>query len=168
MRLATRKSLSSVPERDDQGEVIYLTREGIEKIQRDIDRLEQFDLPKTRAEVAEYVQQGDLSENAEYQEAKHRLARQNSSLFYLQDRLKRASMIPDAPKPGEAIQMGSSVTVDTGQGPRTYHLVGPQETNPSQGRISYLSPLGQALLGKKTGESVYVKTEAGERIYRIL
>lgn len=168
MRLATRKSPSSVPERDDQGDVIFLTKEGLRKIQRDIDRLEQVDLPKTRAEVAEYVQQGDLSENAEYQEAKHRLARQNSSLFYLQDRLKRASVIPDASQTGEAIQLGSTVTIDAGQGPKTYHLVGPQETNPSQGRISYLSPLGQALLGKKTGETAVVRTEAGEKIYRIL
>ncbi len=84
----------------------------------------------------------------------------------IKDRLKRA-IITQASDDGR-VAMGSTVTVEVHWNERTYQLVGPHEANPSQGRISHLSPVGAALLNRKVGETVRVENESGGTEYRII
>lgn len=106
-------------------------------------------------DVSEAVQKGDLSENAEYQEAKARLSRIDGRIFSLKERIKNAIPIVEGEATGR-VQLGSTVTLRVNERERSYRVVGPSETNPSQGRISHLSPLGVALIDRAVGESVSV------------
>lgn len=154
---------------DDQEEHVYLTRAGLDRLEREIYDLERVQRPRVAEEVDRAKQLGDFSENAEYQDAKHRLARMNARIFTLHDRLHRVRVIEDhAASSTNLVQIGSVVTVRTNDHERTYHIVGPQESNPARGRISYVSPLGGALLKKAVGDTAHVKTEAGEFAYTII
>ena len=154
--------------RDDETAVIYLTPGGKARLERDLIDLEKNQQPQAISDVSRTVAMGDLSENAEYQEAKHRLARIHGRIFSIKDRLRRVVLIQKNPQTNGTIQLGSTVTVLVRTQEKTYELVGPAEANPSKGRISYLSPVGEALLGHRAGERVTLQTENGEVEYQIL
>lgn len=132
-----------------------MTPFGIQKLKDTLERLQHQDRPQAVKDVTEAVQKGDLSENAEYQEAKMRLSRIDSRIFSLKERIKNAIPIVEQTSTGR-VQMGSSVTVRVRGIERTYRIVGPSETNPTQGRISHVSPLGSALMGCAVGDRVMV------------
>jgi transcription elongation factor GreA len=165
MRLPIRKS-ALLKKRDDE-DIVFLTKSGAESVKRELERLERVDRPKAIEDVSVAVKQGDLSENAEYQEAKSRLARTESRIFSLKERLKRISIIQHDPASG-SVQLGSTVVVEVQDKQKTYEIVGPRESNPARGRISHVSPLGAALLHHAAGESVNVETPQGETTYRII
>jgi transcription elongation factor GreA len=165
MQLPIRKS-ALLKKRDDE-DVVYLTKHGAEGVKRELERLERIERPKAIEDVSVAVKQGDLSENAEYQEAKSRLARTDSRIFSLKERLKRISIIQHDATSG-SVQLGSTVVVETQGIQKTYEIVGPRESNPARGRISHVSPLGAALLHHALGESVNVHTPQGEAPYRII
>jgi len=155
-----------------QDEIVYLTPGGLQALEAEIRRLDGRDRPRAVRDVSEAVQKGDLSENAEYQEARARLSRIEHRLLVLREKRKRAEVIT-APKRGagrKTIEIGSSVTLERedGTGRKTYEIVGPEETDPSRGRISFRSPVGAALLGKKKGDAVLLGAEDRAVAHRVI
>ncbi len=165
MRLPQRTS-QQLRDQDTSDDVVYLTPEGVEKLKRELERIEKVDLPAALEQMRYALTLGDFSENAEYQEAKPKLARLQGRVLTIKDRLKRA-IVTQASDDGR-VGLGSRVTVEVNGKERTYQLVGPHEANPSQGRISHVSPVGAALLNRKVGETVRVENESGGTEYRIL
>lgn len=158
----------SLKNRDDEVAPIHLTPAGKKRLERDLLDLEQVQQRQAAEDVSRTGAMGDLSENAEYQEAKHRLARIHGRIFSIKDRLRRVVLIQKNHQPGGRIQLGSTVTVRVHEKEKIYEIVGPAESNPGRGRISYLSPVGAALLGHETGEIILLQTENGEVSYSIV
>lgn len=166
MRLPQRKS-QQLKDEDTSDDVVYLTPEGVEKLKRELIRIETVDLPPTLESMRFALSLGDFSENAEYQEAKPKLARLQARILTIKDRLKRA-IIVDGSDSGR-VEIGSRVTVlVNGEKERLYQIVGSREANPTQGRISYLSPVGAALLNRKLNETVDVVNDERTVTYLIL
>ena len=152
---------------EEEDALIPLTVVGKRKLEQELVRLETRDLKQAIEDVARTGAFGDRSENAEYQEAKHRMSRIHARIFYLKERLKRVVLIRRTKGTGERVQLGSTVTVELNNQTRTYEIVGPSESNPSQGRISHVSPLGIALLGHSVGDIVHLETPNGINKYTI-
>ncbi|MGB8647977.1 MAG: transcription elongation factor GreA [Anaerolineae bacterium] len=148
---------------------IYLTPEGRQKLQEELDMLRDV----KRAEVAEAIrsakEEGDISENSAYDAAKEQQAFIEGRIMYLEGMLKNAVPINEA-LVTDFVGVGSHVSVkEAGSSEEeTYQIVGSAEADPRKGRISNESPVGRALMGKKKGESVVVKTPAGERKLKII
>lgn len=143
----------------------YLTPEGLKKLE---DRLK-FLQDVRRPEVAERLRQaleegGDLSENAEYEDAKNEQAFVEGEILRLEGILSSAQVIEETKGKKDAVVLGSRVTVvEEGESDKEiYHIVGSAEANPAEGKISSESPLGKALLGAKVGAKVKVNAPAGE------
>ncbi len=153
---------------EEEDAPVLLTKAGLHKLEQELERLQTHDLPQAIEDVARTGAFGDRSENAEYQEAKHRLSRTHSRIFYLTERLKRVILIQTSRSNRQTIQLGSRVIVQVHGTERVYHIVGPSESNPSQGRISHLSPLGIALLGHSVGDTINLHTEKGLTPYIII
>jgi transcription elongation factor GreA len=166
MRLPTRKS-QLLRISDDDGGPIPLTAEAIERAKRDLERLQTTERKQAVEDLTVALAKGDLSENAEYQEAKGRLARIDGRVFNLKERLKRASLIEQGNSDG-TVRLGSNVAVHVNGQQKTYDIVGPQESNPSRGRISHISPLGSALIGHVQGDIVTIETPNGPTAYQII
>jgi transcription elongation factor GreA len=149
-------------------EVNFLTPEGYQKLHRELDHLRSV----RRPEVAEHIrlarEDGDLSENAGYEAAKEEQARVEGRIMTIEAILRNASIIENNGR-SSTVRVGSKVTVrEQGYDPETFHIVGPAEVNPGEGRISNKSPLGQALLGSRAGDSVEVNTPAGLSTFTVL
>ncbi len=147
---------------------IPLTAAGVRKLEAELRRLETKDVKQAIEDVARTGAFGDRSENAEYQEAKHRLSRNNSRIFYLKERLKRVVIIRKSKRATSTIMLGSTVTLLLDRKVRVYEIVGPSESSPAQGRISHVSPLGSALLDHAVGDVVSIQTANGATVYTIL
>jgi len=162
MRLPTRKSQKlKLPQ--DEGP-LYLTKAGIEKLERRLKRIETTELPQAIEDVRRTGEFGDFSENAEYQEAKGRMRRLHNSVLVIKDKLKRAVLIEKEDGSTE-IQIGSTVVLEKTDGQqKTFEIVGPSETDPTRGRVSYKSPLGARLMNRNVGELV----EVGKTSYTIV
>jgi transcription elongation factor GreA len=147
----------------------YLTPEGKAKVQAELDDLVNVKRPALAVRLRDAIQQGDLSENADYHVAKEDQAFLEGKILELQAILRSAVIIQDA-SPSGVVKMGSKVTVqeDGEDSPETYLLMGAKEANPREGKISNDSPIGGALLGHKVGETVRAKTPAGEIKFKIL
>lgn len=133
--------------------VVYLKPEGLAKLQRELKRLKEVDEPQAILDVSVAVQKGDLSENAEYQESRARLTRIQNRFVKVTERIKRVELISD--EGADIVSIGFIVTIENEEGKqKTYEVVGPDEVNPTQGRISYLSPIGSMLMKKSVGDEV--------------
>jgi len=147
----------------------YLTPEGKRQLEEELEYLRTV----KRREIAERlrfaIQQGDLSENADYHAAKEEQAFIEGRIRMLEAILNSAIVIDPQPSEDGRVRLGSRVTIaEDGGAPETYVLVGPAEADPTQGKISYESPLGQALLGRAPGDVVTVEAPAGLLTFRIL
>ncbi|HRE47656.1 MAG TPA: transcription elongation factor GreA [Aggregatilineales bacterium] len=143
-------------------DVQYLTEEGAAELRRELDELKTVKRPELAAKLKEAISQGDLSENADYQDAKEQQAFLEGRINHLEELLRAATIISNDKTRGKTIQVGSEVTVQEGNDPpETYIIVGAAEANPREGRISNESPLGKSLLGKKQGNKVKVETPSG-------
>jgi transcription elongation GreA/GreB family factor len=165
MQIPTRRA-QKIP-RDDGGPV-YLTRDAIERIKRTIHDLEKNNRPQAVEDVSRTVALGDLSENAEYQEAKFRLRNIDGRLFSMKDRLRRAVEIDQGPSEDGRVTIGSTVTLEKEGKKITYEIVGEVETAPAKGRLSFKSPLGSALMGRRAGEAVSVASPNGTTGYLLI
>jgi len=146
----------------------YLTKEKFEEFQKELDFLK-HDKRKEIAENLEYAKSlGDLSENAEYQEAREAQAELEDRIRYIENTLKNAEIV-DGHSTDE-VSVGSVVTVQKdGRGDKIeYTIVGSEEADVSQNKISVQSPFGQSALGKKKGESFSFETPGGEVTYKIV
>ncbi|ABQ66807.1 transcription elongation factor GreA [Rhizorhabdus wittichii] len=111
---------------------------------------------------------GDLSENAEYHAAKERQGQIEASIADIEDRLSRAQVIDPSMLSGDKIVFGATVTLlDDDEKPVRYQIVGQTEADAKTGKISYNSPLGRALIGKKVDDEVEVTVPSGDRFYLV-
>lgn len=126
------------------------------------------ELKERRVEIAEKIaaarDYGDLSENAEYDAAREEQGVVESRVIEIEDILQNFELIQ--PKAGDKVHVGSTVDLKNGK-KVTYRVVGPVEADPLEGKISNESPIGAALMGKKTGDKVTIKTPKGEVTYSI-
>ncbi len=153
----------------NNNDVIYVTEEGLEKIQQELEYLKN----ERRAEISQRLElaisHGDLSENADYDYAKQEQAFVEGRIKDLEDSLRRAQII-DHDGRSDRVRVGSTVTVfEEGyeDEEETYHIVGIHEADPTNGRISNESPIGKALLGGKVGQTVKVNAPAGVMAFTI-
>lgn len=145
-----------------------MTPAAIERMKRELDRLIREDRPKAVKEAQRTAEMGDFSENAAYSEAKYQLRKINSRITTLEERIKDAIPIEAGPDASGRVRLGSTVVIETGGRNTTYEIVGAQETDPSRGRISHASPLGQILIGRSEGESAVLKAGTKETVFRIV
>ena len=124
--------------------------------------------PRIVDAIEEARSHGDLSENAEYHAAKERQGQVEAQIAELEDRVTRAQIIDPASLSGDKVVFGATVTVlDDDDKKQRYQIVGMTEADARQGRISYDSPLGRALIGKQVGEEVEVTVPSGDRFYQV-
>jgi transcription elongation factor GreA len=147
----------------------YLTAEGAEKLKVELEQLKgprRVDLAK-RLRAA--IQQGDLSENADYQSAKEEQGFLEGRIQELEYLLSNAKIIEEHNGKRDVAEVGAHVTVqEDGEAPETYMLVGAKEADPRNGRISNESPIGKAVIGHKAGEKVEVETPSGILLLKIV
>lgn len=173
MRLPTRKKELERLHASDLD--VHVTKEKLERMKRDLAQLLAHDRGIAAAEVVRTGEMGDFSENAGYQWAKANLRRINGRILTLTDKINRAIVIDTSHNDG-VIRIGSTVTISTsptGDGDPnhravTYQIVGSQETNPMKGRISHNSPLGNALLGHRAGDTVVIHRDGKEIAYTVV
>ncbi|MGA0163541.1 MAG: transcription elongation factor GreA [Bdellovibrionota bacterium] len=142
-----------------------ITREGYEKLVKEIDRIKHVERPANIKAIEEARSHGDLSENAEYEAAKNEQGLIESRLARCEDLLARAEVIDPGAYDGDDIVFGASVElVDMESDEKlSYRLVGTYEADIKAGSISIESPVGKALVGRRVGDEVKVKTPKGER-----
>ncbi len=141
----------------------YITPEGLEKLKSEYSDLFHVERPKIVETVAWAASNGDRSENADYIYGKRRLREIDKRLQFLTKRLEAAEVVDPKQISGEKVLFGATVTISNeDEEQSTYQIVGEDEWNIEQGKISWKSPLAKALLGKKVGDEVVVKKPAGE------
>ena len=147
----------------------YLTREGLKRLQEELEYLKTVKRQEVADRLHAAMDEGDIDENAEYDEAKNEQAFVEGRILTLETMLKSYVLIEDHAKDIEEVSLGSTVTVVEGDSPQEkYHLVGAAEADPTKGRISNESPLGRALIGRRAGDTVQVSAPAGLLTFRIL
>src|SRR4051812_7489677 len=166
------------PEHDEQEEDAeeeggpqrrYLTRAGAERMHRELLRLLNEERPKVTGEVSDAAAQGDRSENAEYIYGKKRLREIDRRIRFLTKRLDSAVVVEQEESEHSDVRFGATVeVVDENEKRSSYSIVGPDEADPSAGRISFQSPLGRALMKRRVGDVVTVQRPAGEIEIEIL
>jgi len=150
-------------------EIQYLTPQGEEKLKKELAELKGPIREELSKRLRAAIQQGDLSENADYIHAKEEQGFIEGRIQNIERILKNSRIIPDGKVPGrEKVEIGAHVSIQEGDLPvETYHLVGPAEANPRNGMISFESPIGSALMDHKVGDTVVVKTPGGEMELKI-
>ncbi len=149
-------------------QVQYVSAEGLERLKQELHELKTVKRREAagRIEVAKAL--GDLSENAEYHEAKDALALLENRVYEIEQILKNAQLIEDQAAKKGVVHVGSTVVVEVRGKTKTFTIVGSNEADPASGKISNESPIGIALLGAKVGELVDVTTPGGTIEYRIV
>ena len=146
----------------------YITPDGFRRLQEEADRLWRVERPRVTQQVSEAAALGDRSENAEYIYGKKRLREIDSRLRFLQKKLDSLTIVNEPPPRSDRIYFGAFVTVEEETGERVeYRLVGPDESEPSQGLLSIESPLGRALMGRLEGDEVTVQRPRGDATMRV-
>lgn len=149
-----------------QNEVQYLSKEKFEELQAELSKLKTSERKEVAATLEYAKSLGDLSENAEYQEARDKQADIEDRIKELENMLKNAVIV--SKKNSDVIDIGSVVSVKKDGGEeKTYTIVGGEEANAEMGKISHHSPIGGSLLGHKKGDKVTVTTPRGEIVYSI-
>jgi transcription elongation factor GreA len=146
-------------------EKLPMLAEGYERLIAELKALRE-ERPKIVDAIEEARAHGDLSENAEYHAAKERQGQVEASIADLEDKVSRAQIVDPATLSGDKVIFGATVTLlDDDDKPVRYQIVGPYEADARVGRISYNSPLGRALIGRKVEEEIEVSVPAGDRFY---
>lgn len=148
----------------------FLTKEGFEKLQDELDYLRTVKRQEVADRLHEAMEGGELIENAEYEAAKNEQAFVEGRIQELEILLATARVIEeDKKRKVDTIQVGSTVTIqEDGYEEETYTIVGAAEANPREGKISNESPIGKAILNHRPGEQVQVETPDGSYSVRIV
>jgi transcription elongation factor GreA len=154
------ESLSRVP----------MTGEGFNRLQDELKRLKSVDRPSIIKAIAEARTHGDLSENAEYHAARERQSFIEGRVMELEDKISRAEVIDVSKLSGSLVKFGATVTLadEETDEEQTFRIVGEDEADIKQGRLSVTSPLARALIGKSKGDSVEVSTPRGAKSYEVV
>ena len=145
----------------------YLTREGLEQLRAELEEMTNVRRAEVAARIHDAKEHGDLSENAEYEDAKNEQAFVEGRIQTLEALIKNATIIDENPST-EHVQIGSTVKVESTDGAEEFTIVGSAEASPRDGRISNESPVGRALLGKRKGDKIIVRVPAGDYSYKIV
>lgn len=135
---------------------IPITKEGLEKLKSELDQLVTVRRPQIIKAIAAAREEGDLRENAGYDAARHDQAMTERRIREIEDRIRRAVIID--PSKASSVQIGTTVKIEIDGEEEEYTIVGAIEAKPAQGRISNESPIGKALLGRKTGDVIDIRT----------
>lgn len=146
----------------------YITPEGLAKLKEEYHQLMHVERPKVVEVVAWAASNGDRSENADYQYGKRRLREIDRRVHFLTKRIEDAEVVDPKQMKGGTVLFSATVTVENEDGNEiTYQIVGEDELDPKQGKISWKSPVAKALLGKKAGDEVRIVKPAGEEFVTI-
>jgi len=151
-------------------ERIPITYNGYMTLKKELERLLSVERPKNIQAIEDARGHGDLSENAEFDAAKDRQGFLEGRISELQYKLSHMDIIDPEKVPKDRAVFGATVVlenIDTGE-EVSYQLVGPDESNVEEGKISILSPLGKALVGKSPGSEVEVQTPGGRRCFELI
>ncbi len=148
---------------------IYLTPEGKEKLQAELEELLGPRRQEIAARLKSAIEMGDLSENADYHKAKEDQGFLEGKILEIKHTLSNATVIEGNGKVQDKVTVGCKVTVQEEDfEPETFYLVGSTEADPVENKISHVSPLGSALMDKEVGDSVEIQTPGGEYTLKIL
>ena len=153
---------------DMSDDVQYMSQEKLDALRREIDQLKEEKIPALAKRIDDARQMGDLSENAEYEEARNMQAATEDRIRNIEAELSNARIIEHTK--GSAVSLGSIVTIQK-QGEKeelVYEVVGSAEANMQEHKISHLSPLGSALMKKKRGDTFQFETPKGVQKYKIV
>jgi transcription elongation factor GreA len=145
-----------------------VTKEGLRKLEEELKDRQIRVRQEIAGAIKEAKEQGDLSENAEYSEAKRQQAENESKIAMLESIIKNSQIVDDSASTDGFVKIGSSVGVRFNTKEVTFHIVGASEADPSNFKISNESPIGKALIGKKEGDVAKVETPSGTMKYTIL
>ena len=145
----------------------YLSKDGLEQIRQELEELVNVRRAEIAARIHEAKEHGDITENAEYEDAKNEQAFVEGRIQALSALVKNAVVIEENHS-STHVQIGSTVTISSKDGKESFMIVGSAEASPAEGRISNESPVGRALLGRKKGDEVTVSVPAGDSKYKIL
>ena len=147
---------------------VYLTSEGKKKLEEELEYLVKVRRKEVAEEIKSAKEEGDLSENSAYDEAKMTQGFVEGRIQTIEAQLRNAVVIEKNGK-ADHVDVGSKVTVaEDGMGEETYFIVGSAEADPLSGKISNESPIGQALLGAKVGDTVMAETPGGEIAFKVV
>ncbi|MBA3009933.1 MAG: transcription elongation factor GreB [Proteobacteria bacterium] len=147
----------------------YITPEGARKLTEALQYLWKVERPLVTARVAEAAAQGDRSENAEYIYGKKRLRQIDSKIRFLTKRIDGITVVNRIPDDQNIVYFGAFVTLEDEEGEEVeYRIVGPDEFNVVDGKLSMDSPLGKGMLGKRVGDEIKISTPKGGRVFHIL
>ncbi len=149
-------------------EKVPMTRAGYDALHTELRNLKHVERPSVISAIEEARAHGDLSENAEYHAAKEKQGHIETRILEVESVLSRADVIDPTAHSGDRVIFAATVTVaDEDDKPARYQIVGQHEADVKDGRISYSSPLGRALIGRAVGDEVEVATPGGEKYYEI-
>jgi transcription elongation factor GreA len=147
---------------------VILTPEGLANLKAELDHLSTTRRREVAARIKEAREFGDISENAEYDDAKNEQAMLEARIAQLEDKLRSATVIDASDMSTDVVRVGSLVHVTEAGGKKTqYTIVGSAEAKPAEMKLSNESPVGKALMGKKHGDEVTFATPKGERRLKI-
>jgi transcription elongation factor GreA len=147
---------------------VLITKEGLKKLEHELAELVSVRRPEVAERIRAAREFGDISENAEYIEAKNEQSLLEGRIQELEGLIFHASLIDPADHKKGVVDVGAEVKVRSDDGEETYSIVGPAEADPLQGRISNESPLGMALIGHRAGDEVEWQSPLGSSRVRIL
>ncbi len=149
---------------------VPMTRIGHERLRDELDRLKRVERPKVVSEIEEARAHGDLSENAEYDAAKDKQGFVEGRIREIQGKLAQAEIIDPADLSGDRVVFGATVTIYDFEADEefTYQIVGDDEADIKDKKISYASPIARALIGKSIGEETTIRAPKGDRIVEIM
>ncbi|MCP5361343.1 MAG: transcription elongation factor GreA [Hyphomicrobiales bacterium] len=147
-----------------------ITQEGFNRMEEEVKRLKTEDRPAIITAIADAREHGDLKENAEYHAAKERQSFVEGRIQELEHKIAHAEVIDISELSGKRVKFGAKVKlVDVNTDKEaTYQIVGEYEADLEQGKISLMSPIARALIGKEEGDDVEIQTPGGEKVYEIL
>lgn len=150
-------------------EAHYLTNDGLQRLQAELNYLKTTARDQLARRLRTAIQQGDLSENADYIAAKEEQGFLEGRIMELEQIIRNVVIIDESQRNRDVVDIGASVTIQEGNFPvETYQLVGPQEADPANGRISHESPIGKAMIGKRSGDEFLVSTPNGTIHFKIV
>jgi transcription elongation factor GreA len=145
---------------------VYLTADGLQKLKAELNHLITVERPRVAARIHEAKLDGDITENAEYEDAKQEQSFLEGRIATLESQLKNAEVIET--HNGDRVGIGSTVVIKGGDGEDRFTIVGSAEAAPRDGRISNESPVGAALMGRRKGDKVTVLAPAGPVTYTVV
>ena len=149
-------------------QIQYVSAELLQKLKDELKDLKNVKRRELAARIETAKALGDLSENAEYHEAKDALGFVEGRILEIEDLFKNAVVIEHDAKDGTNVRVGSTVKVRVNGKEKTFEIVGSNEADPLSGKISNESPIGQTLLGARVGDEVNVKAPTGSTVYEVL